>query len=172
MSHTITIKCEFQNKGVLGDAVKKMGGTVLGEATHQMFHTQTSKGFGFKLPGWQFPIVLQADGTLAYDDYNGGWGNVKDLETLKNEYQASMAVQACEAQGWLSQRENDGSVTVFHPSGATLTITTDGVIDANGFQGTGCKGAVEMIAAALGQTIDATVKPEAAIAFQNAQQVA
>lgn len=172
VSHKITVKTEFNDKDALGAAAKKIGGRVIGEGTHHLYNGQTAKGFAVQLASpWIYPIVLTPAGTLEFDNFNNNWGNSADLETLKAEYLIEVAVKAAENLGWMTQRTPEGTIDIFHPDGGVLTVTRDGVVDANGFHGIGCKGAVETIAAALGQTQTATDKAEMAIAFVGAQQV-
>jgi len=159
MSHTVTTKVEFKDKGPLGKAVQRMGGRVLGEGTFH-FGGTANAGFGFHLKGWQHPCVLTGTGVLKFDDYHGRWGNVADLEVLKSEYAIEMAAQVCEEKGWMCQREDNGSLTVFHPSGGSIVVERDGTVDALGFQGNGCAAAVEAIAEKLGTETSRFCKPE------------
>ena len=172
MSHTVTVHAEFTDKGALGAAVEHLGGQVLGEGAIRFHDGTIAVGFAFKLRGWQYPIVL-VDGQLKFDDYEGAWGNRADLELLKAEYLLSRTVNACAEMGWLTERQGDGSVLVFHPAepGATLTVSAKGDINANGFQGGGCKAAVETLAVALGSITSATVKSETALVSATAQQL-
>lgn len=159
MSHTVTTKIEFRDKGPLGEAVKRMGGTVLGQGTHQLFSSR-EPGFGFTLPNWRHSLVLTDTNELKFDDYHGEWGNVKDLEVLKGYYAVEMAVKVAEELMWQAERINDG-VTVYHPEGGYITVTCDGTVDANGMIGKGCQAAVEAFSTALGSTTGAYCKREA-----------
>jgi hypothetical protein len=148
MSHTVKIAIEFQNRTALSAAVEAIGGTVRGEGTHYLFAGQ-EQGFCFELPGWRYPLVLRSDNTLAFDDYHGSWGNVKDIDKLKGAYAIEAAHQAASEQGWISERQADGTLLIYHPSGGTFTVTNEGVMDATGFVGTSCDVAA-VIEAALG----------------------
>jgi len=112
MSHVVTIEVAYKDEAVLSDAVKELGGEVLGAGVHKLF-SGSVEGFGFRLPGWRYPLVLQVSGKLAYDDYGGHWGNVKDLDRLKQAYAGRLAVKAAVKQGWrlLGQsKKQDGTV--------------------------------------------------------------
>jgi hypothetical protein len=154
-SHTTTIKSEFKDYDILAGAVKGMGGSILGMGTHSLFSGQTATGFGFRLPNWQFPLVATADGSLAFDDYHGNWGNVADLERLKVEYVISTAEQAAMSQGWMTERVGE-ALTIHHPSGGSLTVTANGA-EANGFMGVGCHEALMSLNLPMDQW---TAKPE------------
>ena len=138
-SHTTTIKSEFKDNDRLGAAAAAMGGKVLGMGTHKLY-SESKTGFGFTLPGWSYPIVCEANGSLAFDNFNGRWGNQADLERLKCEYVIATAEQAAMAQGWMTER-NGETLTIHHPSGGSLTVTGNGA-EANGFMGDGCHSAL------------------------------
>lgn len=157
-SHTVSVKVEFKNLQSLADAVASVGGIVLGVGRHRLFSSH-EEGFGFRLPGWSYCLVAKQDGTLAYDDYGGAWGNVADLETLKAEYTLGAAKNACDQLGWAYERNSEG-LTVYHPSGGTLAVGFDGEVDANGFNGRGCHAAASELAVAIGKPIDYVAKPE------------
>jgi hypothetical protein len=154
-SHTARIAVEFRDPSTLTGAVQAMGGTWLGPGTHPLFSGPVA-GHGFQLPGWRYPLVLEASGELAYDDFNGHWGNVADLETLKGQYAMGAAEQAAQAQGWLCERSPQG-LTIHHPSGGTMTVSATGQVDAVGFVGQGCHDAILTLGLPL---TDVQAKPE------------
>ncbi|MBI4474387.1 MAG: DUF2997 domain-containing protein [Acidobacteria bacterium] len=169
MSHTAQTKVEYRDKGALGKAILGMGGKVLGEGQYRLFGGPET-GFGFTLSGWRYPLVLTSDGTLKFDDYEGEWGNRADLDRLKIEYAAAVVESKCAELCWSTQRESNGSITIYHPGG-TIVVTPDGTVDAIGFQGRGCEAAVDAIAAALGEETARYCKPEANIVRNEAKQV-
>ena len=160
-SVTVTVRVAFKRADALAAAVRACGGDVIGFGTHKLFEREPVEGFGFRLPGWKFPLVATGSGSLCFDDYTGAWGSVADLERLKREYTLAAAEVAAAALGWLNERTPAGSVRVFHPSGGYLDVTSDGV-DAVGFGGVGCHEAAAAIADAIGATSQAIAKPEAA----------
>jgi hypothetical protein len=148
MSHTVKVKVELKDKSLLGTAVVEMQGTVLGEGTHRLYQGNET-GFGFTLPKWSFPLVLKDNHELAFDDYNGSWGDRADVEHLTQRYAIHAAKQAAEAQGWLTERV-DGGLIIYHPDGGTLTVKPDGSVDAANFIGSACSDATAAIESALG----------------------
>lgn len=153
-SHTTTIKSEFQDHDILAGAVRGMGGKVLGMGTHKLY-SESKTGFGFTLPGWSYPVVCEASGSLAFDNFGGRWGNQSDLERLKGKYVIATAEQAAMSQGWMTQR-NGETLTIFHPSGGELVVTANGA-EANGFMGQGCHTALMSLNLPMDQW---TAKPE------------
>lgn len=158
MSHTVSVSVQIKDKGPLGAAVLAMGGTVLGDGTHKLYSRNNENGFGFKLPGWIYPLVLREDGTLAFDDYNGHWGNREDLQKLTAKYAIEAARQAADAQGWNAEDQYDGSLKIEHPSGAHMVVQSDGTVEAFGFIGSACD-VTSVIEEAMGTPGDRSRKP-------------
>lgn len=157
MSHTVSVKIRMKAGPALGNAVTTRGGAVLGEGTHQLYASKEI-GWGFSLPGWKFPLVLQGDGTLAYDDYGGAWGDVQDITRLQGRYALEQAREAASQQGWISEMEGE-SLRIYHPDGGILLVSADGTVDAHEFSGSGCAVAAGTIADAIGSSALAVAKP-------------
>lgn len=165
-SHTVRVAVAFSNVDALRAAVVELGGQFIGSGAHELFERNaehkraTVAGVAFRLPGWNYPLVATDGGQLAFDDYGGHWGNVADVDRLRAAYSANAAKLAADALGWLSERNADGSLVVFHPNGGTLTIDATGGVDANGFNGVGCHDAAGMLAAAIGRPVEFSAKTE------------
>lgn len=159
MSHTVTVRVEYRDLDALAAAVVALGGTVLGEAEHRLYQGSVT-GWGAQLPGWRYPIVLTDRGELAYDDYQGHWGDARQLVRLRERYAVEAARRAAEAQGWIAQDQPDGSLVIYHPDGGTLTVSPSGEVAADGFVGGGCVAAAAPIEHALGRADERALKPE------------
>lgn len=146
MSHTAQIAADYADVGALAAAVERLGGTLLANGTHSLY-SSTARGIGIILPGWQYPIVVTPSQTLEYDDYNGQWGNIADLERLHEEYSWALTEIAAQRLGWQTERTGEG-VRVYHPSGATITVTSTEV-DLQGFVGGSCREAMRQLALPL-----------------------
>lgn len=158
MSHTVKVKVSYSSLAALSKAVEAMGGKVLGDGTHKLFDAAHA-GFGFTLKGWNYPLVLKADGELAFDDYGGQWGNRADLDRLRGEYALARAEEHCAQVGWQCERASEG-VRVYHPDGGTFLVTADGVVDASNFTGPNCVEAAAPLEEALGKATDRNYKAE------------
>ena len=134
-SHTARINTEFRDPKALRSAVESIGGTWIGQGSHRLYGS-TEYGLGFTLPDWRYPLVARANGELAYDDYNGSWGNVADLDRLRATYTLSGVIERAAALGWQHELTAQGLV-VYHPAGGTITIQGQDVSTA-GFVGGGC----------------------------------
>ena len=142
MSHTCTVKAEYTDMDAIHRAVEELGGQLLPDGAYRLYET-TETGIGITLPGWRYPLVVRADGTLVYDDYHGAWGNVADLERLKTEYMISLAEINAGALGWQTTRDEIG-LTIHHPSGGIILVTGE-TVDAAGFTGGVCATAINAL---------------------------
>lgn len=131
---------------------------MIGQGSHKLFGDSES-GFGFRLPGWRYPLVLRADGTLAYDDYHGSWGNVADIQRLTGAYALGVAESVAAVNGWYSERVAD-ELVIYHPDGGVLRVSAAGVVDTSGFLGADCQSASAGIEAALGRSEGESFKSE------------
>jgi hypothetical protein len=165
-SHTVKVRVEFSNAAALAAAVAALGGEFIGCGEFELFererggNRQKIAGLGFRLPGWNYPLIAQPGGDLAFDNFEGYWGNIADLDRLRAEYAAAAAVQAAAALGWAAERLPAGGVRVFHPAGGFLDVDAAGGVDANGFGGVGCHSAAAELAAAIGKPIEFQAKAE------------
>ncbi|WP_029523508.1 hypothetical protein [Persephonella sp. KM09-Lau-8] len=89
MSHTATYEAILSDREALIKALQKLG-LSYHEGVAKLFQT-TEKGIVVNLPGWRYPIVIRKDGTVAYDNYNGRWGNIEKLHELNVTYALEQA---------------------------------------------------------------------------------
>jgi hypothetical protein len=114
LSHTITRRCDVTNAEALERACKPLGATFLGRGGHKLFEG-TARGLGVQLPGWKFPVVYDdATAEVRYDDYHGRWGNVNDLDRVRQQYAAACSELYFERAGYPHATETleDGSLVV------------------------------------------------------------
>ena len=115
MSHTVTVKTDLKDKSVIVSVCKKLGLEITQEGG-RLFGGQES-GMGIKLPGWQYPIVVKEDGSVAYDNYNGRWGAEEELHKLTANYGAEKArIEAArmgyEVHEWFNQETSEIEVSI------------------------------------------------------------
>lgn len=160
MSHTVKVNVELKNLNAVSLAAQAMGAQILGKGTHRLFNT-TEVGLGIQLKGWRFPLVVHEDGTVAFDDYNGAWGDRSNLEILKANYALECVKLKCEELAWYHEvNEQTHEIVIHHPDGGTITVQRSGLIDAVGFSGTACAAATLPIEQAMGSREAESVKPE------------
>ena len=62
---------------------------------------------------------MQGDNTIKFDNYNGSWGKIQELEKLQDKYNQGVVAQQLEAQGFLfaeEVEEEDGEITWIYTS--------------------------------------------------------
>jgi hypothetical protein len=72
MSHVATIALEFRDVAALGEAAAACG-LALRQETVTFYDGTRVTGTALRLPGWRYPVVVDADGRLHYDHYEGRW---------------------------------------------------------------------------------------------------
>jgi hypothetical protein len=142
-SHTARIKVEYRDADQLRAACLALGWEWLGNGRHRLYAEDVS-GLGFKIPGWTYPCVVTPSGQLAYDDFNGVWGNVADLDKLRAAYAFAAAEQRAQELGWQTER-TDAGLLIYHPQGGTLTVDQTGTVATTGFTGHACHEARETL---------------------------
>lgn len=157
MSETVKTKTELKNQEVCVALANRLGHTVLGQGKHKLYNG-SAVGLGIKFKDWQYPIIVQADGTVSYDNYHGSWGSDATLKQFVDGYTLEAAIAEARNQGWICEQQGN-KVVVNHPSGATLTVTAEG-IDAQGFSGSGCTEAVKTFSDAIGKVVETISKVE------------
>lgn len=108
MSHTTTVKTLFKSPGAFKKACEKLGlkhrvaETVDGRLSlfpvklHQGHETAWGE---VTLPGWRFPVAFREDGKVAFDNYNGKWGDVTEYDKFCQAYSVEATVEAAEKLG-------------------------------------------------------------------------
>lgn len=120
MSHIATIETEIRDPGAIAAACQRIGAKALGVSTFDVFGVQTA-GFGVQLNGWTFPVVCNTKtGAVSYDNYNGRWGAIAELDRFKQAYAIEKAKAEARKAGHSvrEQAQADGSVKLTISLGA------------------------------------------------------
>jgi hypothetical protein len=99
MSHTMNIVTELKDYDAIAIACSRLGFKLLGVGKHHLYGSEES-GLAVQIPGWNYPVVIHADGTVAYDTYNGQWGNEKQLTQLIDVYGLEKARMEAQKLGY------------------------------------------------------------------------
>lgn len=98
MSQTRTATVDLRRMDVLSVVCRRLGiehkvpekpdDPHAGVGSVTLFERTPIKARGwFKLPNWRYPIVVeQGTNKVLYDDYEGQWGDVKELEKFTQQY--------------------------------------------------------------------------------------
>ena len=111
MSHVATITLEFKDPQALADATAACG-LALGAETVTFFDGTRVSGTAIRLPGWRYPVVVDAQGRLFYDHYEGWWGDLTHLHRFRQAYAEAATRRFAHAQGFRVTRtvQADGTV--------------------------------------------------------------
>lgn len=116
MSHTVTLEIKLRNRGHLRKACQALGVEPTQE-TVQFYDKRRVTGTVIRFDGWKYPVVIDASGSVHFDDYDGAWGNVDDVHRLQVQY-AVAAAQEMKAEGW-----HMGAVQTLSNGAQKLTLT-------------------------------------------------
>jgi len=104
----------MKNADVLKKAVERIPGAVYqGIGTARRYNTTSEHGYMVKLPGWTYPVTIDAvTGECSYDNYNGSWGNIAELDKLSQGYAVEAAKMVAEREGRECEelKLDDGSI--------------------------------------------------------------
>ena len=84
MSHTMNIEIELHDRTALEVACQRLGLT-LTEGRVKFYSTE-EEGILVQLPGWKYPICVKSNGQVAYDNYDGRWGDLAELNKFRAYY--------------------------------------------------------------------------------------
>lgn len=101
MSHTMNIEIELHDRAALEAACQRLGVRMI-EGIHRLYQT-VEEGIGICLPGWKYPVVVKDDGSVAYDNYGGSWGNISEFNKLRAYYGVEKAKIEARKRGYSVQ---------------------------------------------------------------------
>ena len=91
MSHIVTIKTQIKDTVALGAACRRLGLTEPVAGTAKLYSGEAA-GQIVQLPGWTYPAVIDTGaGSIAFDNFNGAWGDQKELDKLVQAYAVEKA---------------------------------------------------------------------------------
>lgn len=112
MSHIVQIETQVRDPAAVTAACRRLGLAAPVQETVQLFGGQVT-GLTVRLPGWQYPVVCEpATGQLKYDNFEGSWGNPKELDRFLQAYAVEKArLEARKAGHSVSEQQlADGSI--------------------------------------------------------------
>ena len=122
MSHIVEIRTEVRDPDAVAAACRRLGLAEPLHGTAALFEGQAT-GWLVKLPGWVYPVVVDlASGEIRYDNYQGRWGDPKQLDRFVQRYAVEKACLEGRKRGHqvVEQSLADGSIEV--------TIQVGGVV--------------------------------------------
>lgn len=112
MSHIVSIQTEVRDPVAIRSACDrlKLPEPVFGQT--KLF-SSSATGWAVQLPAWRYPVVADVNtGKLAYDNYNGRWGEQKQLDRFLQGYAVEKAKIEARKKGHsvIEQPLEDGSI--------------------------------------------------------------
>jgi len=86
MSHVVTIATEIRDLAALRAACRRLALAEPLLETTRLFSGEAT-GHCVRLPDWRYPVVCDLRrGQVRYDNYNGRWGDQRELNRLLQGY--------------------------------------------------------------------------------------
>lgn len=103
MSHIVQIKTQVRDPLAIVAACQRLALPLPTERTAKLYDGSYT-GWCVELPGWRYPVVCQpANGELKYDNFQGRWGEQKQLDRFLQAYAVEMAKLEARRQGYSVQ---------------------------------------------------------------------
>jgi hypothetical protein len=94
MSHLVQIQTEVRDAAAVQAACQRLGLAPPIQGKTRLFSGEV-EGLAVQLPDWVYPVVADlASGQLKCDNFNGRWGDQKQLDRFLQMY----AVEKCRAE--------------------------------------------------------------------------
>ena len=114
MSHIVEIKTEVRDEAAVRAACTRLKLPIPETKTAKLFNAKAT-GLCVELPGWQYPVVCNLQtGQVQYDNYQGLWGEQKQLNSFLQGYAVEKAKIEARRKGHsVSETQlQDGSIRV------------------------------------------------------------
>ncbi len=112
MSHIVTITTQVRDAAAVQAACRRLGLPVPEQGTVKLFSGEAT-GLAVKLPDWTYPVVAElSTGTLKFDNFEGRWGDQKELDLFMQAYAVEKARIEARRRGHsvTEQQLQDGSI--------------------------------------------------------------
>ena len=111
MSHTVTIKTQIRDIQAIQAACLRLKLPQPTQGEVRLFD-RVAQGIGVQLEGWRFPVCIEADGNLLFDNFGGFWGLPDKLDQFQQAYAVEKAKLEARKQGYSCQESilADGSI--------------------------------------------------------------
>ena len=114
LSHIVEIKTEVKDEAAVKAACVRLQVPTPEHKTVRLFNA-TATGLCVQLSGWSYPVVCNLQtGQVQYDNYNGHWGEQKQLNAFLQAYAVEKAkIEARKKGHSVSETPlQDGSIRV------------------------------------------------------------
>jgi hypothetical protein len=112
MSHIVSIETKLHDPHAIGAACQRLGLAEPVEGTAELF-SGAATGLLVRLPGGEYPAVVDPlTGVVRYDNYEGAWGDQKELDRFLQAYAVEKVLLESRKKGFQvnEQALEDGSI--------------------------------------------------------------
>jgi hypothetical protein len=100
MSHILTINTKIHDPAAVSAACRRLSLAEPVQGTAELFSGQAT-GLLVRLNGWEYPVVIDTlTGTVRFDNFNGIWGEQKELERFTQMYAVEKAKLEAKRRGY------------------------------------------------------------------------
>ena len=100
MSHIVSIQTEVRDPHAVATACRRLGLPEPVHGTAALFSGEAT-GIVIKFPEWLYPAVVDiATGRVSYDNYEGAWGDQKQLDRFLQIYVVEKAKLEARKKGY------------------------------------------------------------------------
>ena len=114
MSHIATVKTEVRDQAAVAAACRRLSLPRPVQGTAHLY-SGTLSGLIVHLPDWLYPVVIDtATGNVRYDNYEGCWGDEKQLHRFLQAYVVERSRIEARKKNYLTTEQSlaDGSIMV------------------------------------------------------------
>lgn len=130
MSHIVKVKTAFKDLDALEKACRALGlGFQRGQRTRNIYTKSVTADTWVELPGWEYPVAIDKEGTAIFDNYNESWGNIERLRDLQQSYGEQCAMKFAEENNYTVER------TLLETGEVELELTSNDQTAAEGGAG-------------------------------------
>lgn len=112
MSHIVEIQTQVTSEAAVQAACRRLRLAPAVHETVKLFSAKAS-GLAVRLPAWRYPLVCNlTTGNIQFDNFEGAWGEQRELDTFLQAYAVERATLEARARGhWVTETTlADGSV--------------------------------------------------------------
>ena len=114
MSQTVRLKVAMTDPEAIRRACVRLNLEVPVRGKTKFYEPGNIEGWLVKLQGWRYPVAIQSDGGVKFDNHNGHWGDMSKLDELAQYYVVEGARMQAEQSGGVVTEEvcENGDIAV------------------------------------------------------------
>jgi hypothetical protein len=114
LSHIVTLQSKLRDVTAIAAACQRLSLAAPVRGTAKLFSSEVS-GIIVQFPKWEFPAVIDIEsGTVQFDNYEGKWGDPKELDKFIQIYTVEKTKIEARRKGHAVSEQllQDGSIRV------------------------------------------------------------